>query len=489
MLNERSGKGVTPENNAAALLWKVIDPKQYPEAKRQRYFQLLGIPQPSEKGDYFLSLADYLNQTEEIPGLNNSAPRSDLEKKIYDQYEEAQKRPWSKDEFPALADLLAKNGKSLDIIAEAARRPRFYSPLVVSNDEFMDCIDVTFLGVFRDISNQLLLRAMLELKDGRYEPAWRDLECCALLGRLYIQGPFFVDMLVGTAFESKAYEGVIAMASFTDLNMERTRKHMEDMRNLPSPPDIENIFDFGERVCQIGWTYDVASQKSNALKYFGILSDKPTKKYLAKLAADPKMDWDEVMRLSQSEFDRFVSALRKSNYADIHKAMAEIDEETEKTNQILLEENTVKKTMSMSGDPREKAKLFLAIVADNSFVKNTGYIFPLQRREAMSSLARLALALSAYHSDHQTYPATLAELGPKYISEIPKDPFNVEDFKYKTQDGGILLYSVGRNCKDDGGRNYAEEVDFTKPENPNVSEEEKSTDDIAIHMPPIKSGK
>jgi hypothetical protein len=60
-LNERLGKGVTPENNANVLLWKAMGP--LPGDMRQRkkkmpaeFFQLMGIPAPAEKGEYFIEL-------------------------------------------------------------------------------------------------------------------------------------------------------------------------------------------------------------------------------------------------------------------------------------------------------------------------------------------------------------------------------------------------------------------------------------------------
>ena len=67
-------------------------------------------------------------------------------------------------------------------------------------------------------------------------------------------------------------------------------------------------------------------------------------------------------------------------------------------------------------------------------------------------LTRLAFALAAYHADHGTYPAKLADLAPKYAAEVPKDIFNASELHYRQEGGGYLLYSVGPNGKDDGGK-------------------------------------
>ena len=42
---------------------------------------------------------------------------------------------------------------------------------------------------------------------------------------------------------------------------------------------------------------------------------------------------------------------------------------------------------------------------------------------------------------------------PKYVAAIPEDIFSGGELHYKPQADGYLLYSVGPNGKDDGGRN------------------------------------
>jgi len=65
---------------------------------------------------------------------------------------------------------------------------------------------------------------------------------------------------------------------------------------------------------------------------------------------------------------------------------------------------------------------------------------------------RIACALERYHLARGIYPATLAELAPAYIDEVPHDIMNGEPYHYRLNgDGTFLLYSVGWNQKDDGG--------------------------------------
>lgn len=71
--------------------------------------------------------------------------------------------------------------------------------------------------------------------------------------------------------------------------------------------------------------------------------------------------------------------------------------------------------------------------------------------EAGLALSNLALAATAYRAGHGGYPATLDDLVPEYVKEIPTDPFDGKPIKMAVVEGGVVLYSVGKDEKDDGG--------------------------------------
>jgi hypothetical protein len=67
--------------------------------------------------------------------------------------------------------------------------------------------------------------------------------------------------------------------------------------------------------------------------------------------------------------------------------------------------------------------------------------------------ARIACALERYRLAHGVYPGKLDELVPACIDEVPHDILNGEPYRYQLrQDGTFLLYSVGWNQTDDGGK-------------------------------------
>ena len=84
----------------------------------------------------------------------------------------------------------------------------------------------------------------------------------------------------------------------------------------------------------------------------------------------------------------------------------------------------------------------------------------------------LAFALAAYRLDNGgVYPEKLDALVPKYVKELPKDIFNNDaDLNYSRKNGGYLLYSVGPNGIDDGGKGIEDRG------------KDKDCDDIGVQM-------
>ncbi|MEO7718508.1 MAG: hypothetical protein ABIY70_20085 [Capsulimonas sp.] len=85
---------------------------------------------------------------------------------------------------------------------------------------------------------------------------------------------------------------------------------------------------------------------------------------------------------------------------------------------------------------------------------------------AEAELLRATLGLQVYHEKFGRYPASLTLLTPSILAKAPIDPFARDaPLRYRLQNGGYLLYSVGPDTKDDGGapiKNEAAKTDKAK---------------------------
>jgi hypothetical protein len=74
--------------------------------------------------------------------------------------------------------------------------------------------------------------------------------------------------------------------------------------------------------------------------------------------------------------------------------------------------------------------------------------------DARHQLCRLAIAMTAYRAKHGKYPEKLDDLVPGHLSRVPIDPFDGQPLRMKRLGERIVLYSVYRNGKDDGGTSW-----------------------------------
>ena len=95
------------------------------------------------------------------------------------------------------------------------------------------------------------------------------------------------------------------------------------------------------------------------------------------------------------------------------------------------------------------------------------------RHLARMRITVTACALQAYHRDNNRYPDLLAALDGVYIDKRPLDPFRGKSLTYRPQSNSFLLYSVGPNLRDEGGKG--------RVENQNTGDD---TDDIRFKITP-----
>jgi len=166
------------------------------------------------------------------------------------------------------------------------------------------------------------------------------------------------------------------------------------------------------------------------------------------------INWDPAFRKANRWIDRYVAALRIEDRSARQREM----------NAITLDLKTLKQKVSglgwleksMMGSERRGEMIGNIII---------GLMMPAvdkirssaDRTEQVQRNLDVAFALAAFQRDHGRYPVKLDELAPAYLDRIPDDLFSNKALIYRPNDTGYLLYSVGPDGKDDGGRGYDDE--------------------------------
>jgi len=475
-INERCNRGVTPENNAATAFWRAVGPKDIPKEKRGQFFGTLGIPPLPDKGQYLVELAGHLKHAKGSPAFG-SEDWSKWYDDISDQSRIAQSRPWSGKEFPVLAEWLDVNAKPLKTLCGGAGRARFFEPLVVkTNGSLLDALEIMDFSAARCAVQLLRLCAMREVAEGKIDAAWCDLLVCHRLARLIAQKPLLVDRVVAGALEQRAFEGDVAFVHSARQSSRRLRQFHRELLELPAMPSMETCF-LGERLFRLDFLRNVALGDPAALNVQGFLHEDHTKLARERLLADSRIDWDVVFRRFNSGLDEVEKTWRESTAFGRRQSLKKLDEAACDAANRVNDPATLTRFLSPQ-TPREDLSRQLAEILFDSVGSET-YARMEASVSAKAQLTDFAFALAEYHNDHAVYPHNLAELSPKYLSQVPKDPCSDREYRYQPRENGYLLYSIGLNGKDDGGASWADDPKKYLGE----TDYSKIPDDIAIRLP------
>jgi hypothetical protein len=83
--------------------------------------------------------------------------------------------------------------------------------------------------------------------------------------------------------------------------------------------------------------------------------------------------------------------------------------------------------------------------------------------DALASLSDLARAAEGFRLLHGSYPTSLNDLVPEFIDQVPLDPYGGAPLRAIVADGGLVLYSVGWDGEDNGGRETLSRDENQKP--------------------------
>jgi hypothetical protein len=73
-----------------------------------------------------------------------------------------------------------------------------------------------------------------------------------------------------------------------------------------------------------------------------------------------------------------------------------------------------------------------------------------QHHLAVTRCAAAGLAVERFRLANGRWPKSLEELQPKYLRQVPRDPFDGRQLRYRRTEEGVAVFSVGENEKDDG---------------------------------------
>jgi hypothetical protein len=366
-------------------------------------------------------------------------------------------KPWVGRDAPLAAEWMAANSKLLDLVVEGSRRPKCYFPLD-KTDEAAGMYSVLLGGAqaTRTAARVLKARAMQRIGEGNIVGAEQDLLACHRMGRLVGSTSFIIGGLVGMAIEAIAFEGDVRLLESGRLSAADALAYQSQLRKLPPIPSMANQFDTSERFAFLDTICMLAQGKGlDAVSLPGEAKGQVSTSILRFLTNSGLVNWNTVLVSANEEFDKTVKASRLPTYHERKDAFDTLDQE----HRVMASE------IRDYGDAATGAVTDLAhghALSQRMAHFLIAWLYPASgaattsedRAHVRGDLEQIGFALAAYRADHGAYPDRLDDLVPKHISQVPKDRYSEKPFLYKRQGTGFLLYSVGDNGVDDGGKTF-----------------------------------
>lgn len=456
-LNVRLKGKSTPETNAVVLLVKCFGPKPENVDLHPDFFKQLGIEPPPADGDYFES--QFRHFANERTGEDSQ--------EFFALDERLQRRPWKDADSPKHAEWLKVNEKAIALIVEASQRKDYFHPLVNRKKDGSRSLllgaPLSLVQKAREGAWILALRATHRLGDNDVDGAFEDALTIHRLGRQIARGGSLIELLVGIALRSIANGTEVAIFEHGKPTAKQCRAYAAAVRAIPAMPTPLEKMQLFERFMYL----DAVTQMPK-----GGFAEETEFEGKSPEEIRKALDFETILRIGNPWFDKLETALAVPKRAERIEALRQFDKDLQKARQASPPINPVFKFFLQQGEPEKLRALTskrVGIHFVSLFAPSVSRVdFASDRCRQQLHHGQIAAALAAYRDDQRKYPISLESLVPKYLDAVPDDVFSDKPPIYQKTDAGYLLYSVGENGKDDGGK---------------LITDEPRGDDIGIRMP------
>ncbi|MFT5131280.1 MAG: hypothetical protein ACI8W8_004916 [Rhodothermales bacterium] len=342
--------------------------------------------------------------------------------------------PEDKWNFAEINPVLARNEVALGLFLNASVRSEFQVPEIASMGELQP-----YLGNWQKLRRLALGAALARHATGDSAQALDMTIATLRIGhRLQDSGGGIVNWLVQGGIKNQALLAAFRILRDAKFEAAQLEEFAAEVKGLG-----DNRIGF-ERVCYAEYRLILGSVDA-VLKGQLIIDDEEPHKYSGgRLKVAPGLYKPNITTTLIAEYCRqLLATLDRDSYEPVRQDYPTFRE-------AILDGNTLGNLIF-----RECA------------VGVSGVDRRRRRTSAQVSILQVSLAMLSYAEQHDQYPETLFAMVPKFLHEVPQDPFDGQSLKLSHR----TVYSVGPNRVDDGGNVQAllssqGDLGFDLPERP-----------------------
>ena len=417
-IHQNQREGVTPENNAAALMWQAVRPPEVTDEEYALICREIGIS-PSAKEQL---LTDFSGDETKKLLMQWRLASDDGVRRRLDEFEQIEftaatekwmttlhSSPWKREAAPPLASWLDQNQAPLDMLAVAGARPKFYSPspnVLADHDTAVLNMALPQVELLRKCAYSLSTRATYRIGNGQFADTWKDCMACWRLGDHASSGQVLIDRLVGVATRKMAMRLTVALLQAPDLPVAIARQIHTDLDNVQERVDFVPTLDFAERLQFLDAALRVTKHRPAGGWEMDEIYSLPI-----------EVDANTVLRAGNIWFDRIVKA---ASNPDREKRASEL---SGVESDLYAQVDNSEVSLLYSVFKRTKRSSIIANLVMLTMMPSTEATQRSEDHDAANyQLAKLAASLKIYHTDRGEYPKTLESLAPRHHASSTARP-------------------------------------------------------------------
>ena len=322
-------------------------------------------------------------------------------------------------------EILLTNKESLDIFSIAVSKSKYQNPISSDSSKFSMSDELPPLNTWRSISQVKALQAMDLSRGGKNRQAFEEALVPIRLGqKIQNSQTFTIEYLVAVEMKRAGLAALQQVAASSDLSADELKEYAKELNGF----------------------YENETGAVTALKV--------EYQSLAK-AIDMLVLGDEEI-LTYMSLDGHANLVEKSFYFQPNKTknffaqntridIGNVLKSCSEARDITYDERKI----SMVISPRFTENAIGKILYDVYGASMASFTEKVCEEDTLIASVQLLIALKVYSIDNDKLPQTLDQLVPRYVYEIPTDPYSEEYLKYSPSKK--IIYSVGRDREDNGG--------------------------------------
>jgi len=319
-------------------------------------------------------------------------------------------KPWA--QFGAAEELLAKYSRSLELMHQAADQggaARYQLDLLSLDSKWLDQVQS-----LRGGARLLTLEANVRAHRGDLHGAADSILAMNRLARSLEREPLMMPQLMRGAIAGQAREQLRRLLGSVEVADDDLDRLQQDLRASDAKEALRRGM-FGERVAGIQQFEGTGFGGAGASLFFKVTQRGSFLEFLQY--------WGTMIRATDEPWPQALEAFKVAGQQAQARAQG-------------------------GASPARVGRVLtgLLVPAVEAFTTATA------RDAAMNGATDAAIACERYRRRHGKLPQSLEELVPEFVPRVPVDPFDGEPLRYVATDGGYVVYSVGPDGTDHGGR-------------------------------------